>query len=358
MVRKYIRKTQQQSWSEDSMIAAIQDARNNILSAEKAARRDWIYGFLTRNKNISLRLPEYTSAARASSFNKFNVSSFFELLKEMFEKHKYPPSRIFNCDETGVSTVGCVSSAERGTLTTAEICFNAVGFYIPPLVIFPRIRKCPALEHGLPPESIVEYHPSGWMQSEIFSDVWFNHFLKYTKPSETESVLLILDGHATHTKNLTLVEKARANYVNIIVIPPHTSHRLQPLDVTFMFPLNTYYEQETKKWFLNNPGKVITLYQVGELFGNAFKRAANAQNAINGFKATGIYPYNPDVFPEELFKPAETTDRLPEDERPNTPQSVLLENRFNEINQFPQPGPSRVKSPSPIVHSELKNHKL
>lgn len=327
------------------------------------AGRDWIYGFLDRNKNISLRLPEYTSIARASSFNKYNVNSFFNLLGDMLKKYKFPPSRIFNCDETGVSTVpnrpsrifsakgkkqvGSLSSAERGSLTTAEICFNAVGFYLPPLLIFPRVRRCPALEQGLPPESIVEYHSSGWMQSHIFSDVWFNHFLKYSKPTEADPVLLIFDGHATHTKNLTLVEKARANHVHIIVIPPHTSHRLQPLDVAFMFPLNTYYEQETKKWLINNPGKAITIYQVGELFGNAFQRAATAQNAINGFKATGIYPYNPNVFPEELFKPAETTDRSLTEERSNTPIRIVTDQNTVAVVSHPSPGLSITRTPSP-----------
>lgn len=202
------------------------------------------------------------------------------------EKYKFSASRIFNCDETGISSVpnkpskifslkgkkqvGCLSSGERGTLVTAEICFNAVGLYIPPLLIFPRVRKNPAFENGLPHEAIVECHPSGWMQSEIFADIWFPHFLKYAKPTKEDPVLLILDGHATHIKNLKVVELARENHVHILVLPPHCSHRLQPLDVSFMFPLSTYYEQETKIWLRNNPGKVVTLHDMSKLFGVAY----------------------------------------------------------------------------------------
>lgn len=108
------------------------------------------------------------------------------------------------------------------------------------------------------------------MQKEFFSDVLINNFLKYSKLMPNDPFLLLLNGHATHTKKITLVEKARVNDVHIIVITPHTSHRMQPLDVSFMLPLSTFYEQETKN-VINNPGKIITLYEVGHLFGNVFK---------------------------------------------------------------------------------------
>ncbi|KAF2896678.1 hypothetical protein ILUMI_09493 [Ignelater luminosus] len=157
-------------------------------------------------------------------------------------------------------------------------------------------RRNPQLEYELPPQSVAEYHQSEWMHSAIFSDVWFKHFLKYSIPTLDDPVLLIFNRRATQTTNLPLVEKATANNMHIIVIPPHTSNRLQLLDVSFMLPLNTYYERETKKWLINNLGKVITLYQVGELFGNAFKRAATTETGVNGFRATGIVPRYKDKY--------------------------------------------------------------
>ncbi|KAK9743653.1 hypothetical protein QE152_g8445 [Popillia japonica] len=56
---------------------------------------------------------------------------------------------------------------------------------------------------------------------------------------------------------------------------------------------------------------------------------------------------------EDLSKPAETTHRVPENERPKTPQDILPnENSFTQKSQSPQPGPSRVRIP-PVVHSTL-----
>lgn len=170
---------------------------NNFCDKDELAGVDWVHNFLKRNPTISLRTPENTSVARAEAFNKATVAKFFELLGTLMDTHKFPPSRIYNCDETGISTVpnrrskilslkgkkqvGILSSAERGTLITAEICFSASGQYIPPLLIFPRVRRNPLFEQGLPPETRVECHPSGRMQSEIFAPTWFNHFINTLK---------------------------------------------------------------------------------------------------------------------------------------------------------------------------------
>ena len=107
---------------------------------------------------------------------------------------------------------------------TADICFSATGRYIPPLLVFSRKKVNPMFEAGVPPETVIARHCSGWMQTEIFAPTWFNHFLLHTKPTAEDPVLLILIGHSTHVKNITLIEMARTNNVHILVIPPHISH--------------------------------------------------------------------------------------------------------------------------------------
>lgn len=147
------------------------------------------------------------------------------------------------------------------------------------------------------------------MQAEIFAPIWFEHFLHHARPTKQDPVLLILDGHATHTRNLTLLEMARANNVHILVIPPHTSHRLQALDVGFMKPFSTFYSQTASTWLRNNPGKVITLQDISPIFGESYMGAATTQTAVSAFRSTGVCPFNPHIFPEETFEAAETTNR-------------------------------------------------
>lgn len=39
--------------------------------------------------------------------------------------------------------------------------------------------------------SISGYHPSGWVQRDIFTNLFFNHFIKFVKPSAFDPIILI-----------------------------------------------------------------------------------------------------------------------------------------------------------------------
>ena len=44
------------------------------------------------------------------------------------------------------------------------------------------------------------------------------------------------------------------------------------------------------------PGRVVIVYQIGEIFGNAYKRATTGKIAANGFRATGLFPCDKNIF--------------------------------------------------------------
>lgn len=69
---------------------------------------DWLKGFLKRHPDVSYRKPEPTTAA--IGVNRVAVESFFQLLKKIYDEHKLTPQKIFNVDETGVSTVPKIQS--------------------------------------------------------------------------------------------------------------------------------------------------------------------------------------------------------------------------------------------------------
>ena len=72
---------------------------------------------------------------------------------------------------------------------------------------------------------------------------------------------------------------------------------------------NTFYDQAAATWLRGHQDRAITELEVGELFGIAYGKAATVQNAESGFRKSGIYPFNRDVFTDEDFAAAETTDR-------------------------------------------------
>ena len=163
-------------------LAKLNNVPHKFSKANKMAGKSWLYAFFRRHPEISLRKPENTSAARAKSFNSVNVKKFFDLYKGLIETGKFLPHRIFNADETGITTVpnnppkivgatnkkqvGTIASAERGVNTTALICTNAVGNFVPPLFIFPRVKNNPALLRGAPEGSYQDNVSTGYMQTQ------------------------------------------------------------------------------------------------------------------------------------------------------------------------------------------------
>lgn len=224
---------------------------HNFNREKGLAGKDWLYGFLKRAPEIRLRQPEGTSLNRIASFNKDAVNVFYSNLQEITNKFKFSPDRIYNMDETGVTTVqaknpkvygpkgsknvGAAITAERGRTITAVFSMSAAGNYIPPMLIYPRKRMTATLQKNGPLGASYKTSKNGWINTELFID-WLSHFAKYSKPSADFPILLILDNHSSHI-SIGAYNFCKTNHIHMVSLPPHTSNHLQPLDLTFFGPL-------------------------------------------------------------------------------------------------------------------------
>jgi hypothetical protein len=90
------------------------------------------------------------------------------------------------------STSAChVSGRHLGVLTPA-VYRDATWVYF----------RLPCI--GTPPGSTYACRVSGRIQTDIFTQ-WFRHFISVTKPTVDYPVLLILDGHYSHTRNIDVI---------------------------------------------------------------------------------------------------------------------------------------------------------
>lgn len=174
-------------------------------------------------------------------------------------------------------------------------------------MIFPRQRMKPELLDDAPPGTTAVCNPRGWITSEIFLTL-FKNFIKFSGATPTNHVLLLLDGRVSHTQNLDVIDLARENEVITLCFPPHCTHKMQPAEVAFMKPLSTYYDHAVTGWLRSHPGRLVTVFQISEIFGNAYVQTATMSTAINAFRKCGIWLYNLNNFTDADFISAETTN--------------------------------------------------
>ena len=104
--------------------------------------------------------------------------------------------------------MGRIKSAERGENVTLCACINAIGHALLPVYIFPRVHFKEHMFKDAPYGSLGLSAPSGWMNSDLFSQTLL-HFIGHKHVSKSNPGLLILDNHRRHLglEIITLPEK-------------------------------------------------------------------------------------------------------------------------------------------------------
>ncbi|EFW14986.1 conserved hypothetical protein [Coccidioides posadasii str. Silveira] len=247
-------------------------------------------------------------------------SLYFELfcnhLNEIIKKYNIEPSNIYNFDEKGflIGLGNCTKqivpseSLRSGKITaiqdgnqefiSLQAAISADGTSIPPALIYKRggdIQNSWLDEYN--PDEETAYFassPTGW-SSDDFGLTWLEQiFDHHTKAKAGRGRrLLILHGYSSHI-NMRYVDYTDNNRILLAVLPPHSTHHLQPLDVGLFSPLSTAYSQEADNLICKGYGWLsLTKHNFWKLFHGAWNKSFTAENIAAGFAATGIYPFNP-----------------------------------------------------------------
>lgn len=271
---------------------------------------NWMQQFLRRNPSVKTMLSERLEVDRAREANPTNIANWFHLfdnpiVKGISAEHRY------NMDEAGImeglGTNGLVVGAaefrkailkepNRGSWMSFVECVSATGHVLEPLVIF---RGQTVQQQWFPDDELHRFRQwqfaaseNGWTSNDNALEWLTKVFIPRTKPSQPQHRLLVLDGHGSHVTD-EFMWQCYLNNIYVIYLPAHTSHILQPLDLSIFSPLKTAYRKFVGRIYaatdanpVGKAGFLVCLHKARE-------EAITTQNIKSGWRAAGLWPLNP-----------------------------------------------------------------
>lgn len=184
-----------------------------------------------------------------------DVDEYFQLLQATVERFNLQDKFecIFDCDDTGINGTelirGKVLVADdqhpyqeknntSGGHLTINMVISAAGRCLPLMLIFNK--TIPRNMHGLPNDWMLEKSQKVYMNSELFVK-WLQD-LFIPNCGRTRPVLLIMDNLASHLTP-DRIDVVQENQVELLCLPPNSTHMLQPLDVAVFHKFKGEYSK-------------------------------------------------------------------------------------------------------------------
>lgn len=312
--------------------------RNHIPGFSKKYKqggRDWLKGFMVRHPQISRKNSKNLSLHRAASANPGTIQGWMTgtyktwLQRLKIEDH---PNMIWDVDECGLQDIpqeGAVYGAkgesantivggEQGTTTTVVCFVSAGGLRSPPLIIFKGSRYTQDFRDfrdTIDFPCYIRKSTSGYVNAELFCEYAQNwcQWLDRRGLCEEGRTLLLLDQHKSHLYNEKFLNyMKKESKVNVGSFPPHSTHKLQPLDDVPYASLKVAWNNELSIMNEQVGGVKLNRYEWMKTFKKMWDKCMTPEAIRKGFINTGIYPYNPRAAKLQQLGPAETARRVEE----------------------------------------------
>lgn len=354
--------------------------------------RDWWFSFKRRHPTLTLRKAEGISISRAHAFNEGRIESFFSQCHTLYEELEISkfPQLIFNVDETGLSTVPntrskviasrgartvqSIQMGERGTLSTVIPVISASGDCLPPFVIFKGKAPSTDLLNSVNEHDTGIYltaTKSGYIETSIFIE-FLKHFQKHRVKIDGKRCLLFLDGHSAHL-SIEATEFCNEHEIELVCLPPHTSHRLQPLDTHFNKSLKSSWSQSIDVFLRSTDETSLSREQFVKQLISIWNQMKEKRGMIvDSFRYCGLYPLDRQAIKDEEFLKSnifssqhDQAFERPMPASPTTASNCIsepLENAAAIRHGFPSPNKAvkdtHVKEHFARVSEQLENKKL
>ena len=217
-------------------------------------------------------------------------------------------------------------------------CINAAGSHIPKLHVHLQEKNQAPIDYIKHCEvgAAMTYQENSYMAVEIFLE-WLVHF-KNNVPggmSKENQHLLILNGHTSHVTNEAILF-GRENGLDILTLPSHCSHELQPLNVAVFHPFKLNLAIKKMNKMRSNPqcAQGATMKAIfAEMSLRTLAKALKPKNIRSSFATIGIYPINTTAM-DSKFGPSTTHEEIKRlEEKHNTQEDPIIMGIFSQMRQ-------------------------
>jgi len=186
-------------------------------------------------------------------------------------------------------------------------CISATGVALPPALIYQgesdTLQSTWVEDWSISSIAYFAVSANGWSCDAIGRQWVQSVFHRHTSQNTRGRRLLIVDGHSSHV-NMEFILLCDQLRILLLILPPHSTHRLQPLDVSLFAPLARYYTNGLNNLMFESLGIVsISKRSFWSIFWPAWQQAFSESNVLSGFKKTGIWPFDPSIILSQITKP-------------------------------------------------------
>ncbi|MCL4144497.1 UNVERIFIED_CONTAM: hypothetical protein GTU68_054054, partial [Idotea baltica] len=205
-----------------------------------------------------------------------HIRNCFDILKEELSLTNNlhileEASWVYNCDQSCIQM--CLNTGKVLGIQGKKIIYQItpgpeksnltfIGYFntrediVNPGILYPYVRIPADIDDSVLNEWYYSAIESGWMNFETFKDYIQTGFIPWlTENNIQRPVILFVDRHHSHI-SMQLSLYCQENGVILYLLPPNTTHILQPANVGPFKPLRAYWRKAVLNFKRENPNSL------------------------------------------------------------------------------------------------------
>ena len=228
--------------------------------------RHWAYSLLHRMKFVQRKGTTAKSKLTIADFNQAK-EQFLEDVVTTVDMEEIPPELILNWDQTGIKIVPSSTwtmeqqgakrvetiGANDKRLITAIFCGSLTGDFLPIQVIYQGKTTCCHPRYEFPLEWDITHSPKHWSNEATMIQYIENIIIPYINSTweafeDVTPALIIMDNFKGQITS-SVINLLEANNIHVCLLPPNTTDRLQPMDVSVNKPAKDFLNKQFEDWY-------------------------------------------------------------------------------------------------------------